>query len=227
MLPTPHRFVSGDRNNIALIFPHWGASRRSRSYWFLRSAFNALGYMSISYFYPEETLCPDIENTRERFMAVEALAHSDCQTLGSRIKVIYGASLGTTWATRVANRYANTPVTRLILNLSGASFPYAVWNGASTKHIRAGFEQKDIWYIKFRDALDCYSPIHNLQNLAGTRILFMPSLNDSFICRENVLAMIEELKGYPRVRIAPSKLGHKSAGVVNMFRLGLLPQFLK
>ena len=151
-----------------MVIPHWRAAywpykifARLFSHPDLKQAFRVLVY-----YYSEDLLTADVEMTTRNLPLLENRIWDD---IGGPKKqsllAVYGASLGSVVATRVANKIArlrqDVPA-RLVLNTSGANFPWAVWNGASTQDIRRDLEVQNISFPQLVTAWNQFSPVQNL-----------------------------------------------------------------
>jgi len=210
-----------------LIFPHWG------SYLFIYRIFARLfpGTYCVLYHYLCGLLSADIALTTSRFEFMEKLVRKDFTSFkrdGVNSLCFYGVSLGSVLATRLANiAKAEGFEVSLVLNLSSASFPYAVWNGKATKGIQKKLAAQGTTFEELDGAWGCLSPINNLENLRRAPILFFASLRDDVMCRGNVGRLIEELKeNYPNAVCSLTKLGHTLGGIRGFFVRNIIKRFL-
>lgn len=222
------RYAQGDLKNKSLIvFPHWGAT--AWPYQLFAKSFSR-EYHVIVYYYPTELLSADIERTSRYFLWCEETALRDMQCRLRNIAGVYGVSLGSAIATRVANAIAQQcrKPPSLILNVSGASFPEAVWYGDATQHIRRQFQEQGVLLSTLDNEWGSLSPHRNLEYLRGANILFFAAHNDETIHPPNVRRMIEVLRTYPNAVIQINHLlGHRAAGVKNLLRVHLVRKFLR
>ena len=115
----------------------------------------------------------------------------------------------------------------LILNLSSASFPYAVWNGKATRHIQKELAAKGITFEELNKAWGYLSPVNNLENLRGVSILLFASSRDDTFGRSNVAELIAELKkNHPRALCSRIWFGHKLALIKGLTRGDMIRWFL-
>lgn len=201
-----------DGKRAFLIFPHWG------SHLFIYKMFVKLfpGTYRVLYHYSRPLLTADIPRTIERFGFLEEAVRKDFISFkkeGIDSLCFYGSSIGSILATRLAN-IAKVEGFRvsLILNLSSASFPYAVWNGKATRHIQKEFAAKGVSFKELNKAWCYLSPINNLENLRQAPILLFASSRDDTFGRSNVAELIVELKkNHPRAICSRTWFGHKLA----------------
>ena len=212
---------------VLLIFPHWG------SHLFVYKMFVRLfpGTYRVLYHYSRSLLTADIPRTVERFGFLEKTVRNDFISFkkeGIDSLCFYGSSLGSILATRMANiAKAEGFKVSLVLNLSSASFPYAVWHGKATRHIQKEFAAKGVSFGELNQAWGYLSPINNLANLRLAPILFFASLRDDVMCKSNVGRLIEELKeNYPNAVCSLTKLGHTLGGIRGFFGRNIIKCFL-
>lgn len=213
--------------NVLLIFPHWG------SHLFIYKMFVRLfpGTYRVLYHYSRSLLTADIPRTIERFGFLEKTVRNDFLSFkrdGVDSVCFYGSSLGSILATRLAN-IAKTEGFRvsLVLNLSSASFPYAVWNGKATRHIQKELSAKGVSFEELNKAWGYLSPINNLENLRQAPIFLFASSRDDIFGRNNVAELIVELKkNYPRALCSKIWFGHKLALIKGLTRGDMVRWFL-
>lgn len=202
-----------------LFFPHWNSHRLI--YKLLMKFFP--DFRVVMYWYSSSLLSADINITRSRFEEFEQRVLGDLKVLrgSSRTIDFYGVSLGSVLATRIANVFASNggSVSHLVLNLSAADFPYAVWNGTATRKIKQDFIDRGIPFEEVHAAWHYLSPIMNLDRLLHSDIFLLYSLNDNVLVPSNVSALVCELK---RRNSKPAVYynqwcGHRWGGVNNLF----------
>lgn len=210
-----------------LIFPHWG------SHLFVYKMFARLfpGTYRVLYHYSRSLLTADIPRTIERFSFFEKTVRNDFLSFkrdGVDSLCFYGSSMGSILAARLANiAKAEGFKVFLVLNLSSASFPYAVWHGRATRHIQKELAANGISFEELNKAWGYLSPINNLANLRYVPILFFASLRDDVLCRSNVNKLVEEFRqNYPQTQCLLSGFGHRLAVTKGLFRVSLVQQFL-
>jgi len=185
----------------------------------------------VLYHYSRSLLTADIPRTVERFGFLEKTVRNDFLSFkrdGVDSLCFYGSSLGSILATRLANiAKAEGFKVSLVLNLSSASFPYAVWNGKATWHIRKELEAKSVSFEELNKAWDYLSPINNLGNLQRAPILLFASSRDDTFGRSNVAELIAELKkNHPRALCSRIWFGHKLAIIKGLARGDMVRWFL-
>lgn len=221
--------------SVLVIFPHWGTA-----YWpyeFFARLFSK-EFRVLVYYYSDDLLTADIEATLRNMLSLEEFVFDDLANISKLSSLsIFGVSLGSTIATRLANRIASpngghikeTPL-HLVLCMSGASFPWAVWYGESTQHIRRELEAQNMTIHDLTGAWSQFSPIQNLSFLKtkNVPILFFGSRRDKTLDTTNVRVMERRLQTeHPRARIFLSRfLGHRACGIKSMLRVPLIKKFL-
>lgn len=214
-------------DKVFLVFPHWGSS----PYPHLLLKWCVPNTCTILYHYSDALLSDDLEKTKEYFTYFEQKVMADTdQVLRNRKRqfFIYGMSLGTVMAARTANLLAeeNADVS-VVLNLSGASFPFAVWNGEVTRDIRRTLEARGKTLRDLETVWGHLSPARNLDSLRRCKILSFLSLHDEIICPENVCELDNILKSFPlAVTYFNRWLHHKNSGIKNLLRIHLVRKFL-
>lgn len=212
-----------------LIFPHWQSSAWTHKAF----AKSLLDFRAIIYHYSASLLTSDIEFTLRNFEKLENEIWSDVarlKTEGVALFDFYGTSLGSIVATRAANLLAGRRenIQHIILNLSAASFPSAVWNGTATRHMREEFNARGVTYDQLEEAWGFLSPINNLSNLKRQKILFFASLRDKIFGESNVKNLVAEFHAnFPNAKIYTNRfLGHRSGGAKNLLRIRIIKDFL-
>lgn len=203
-----------------LVFPHWGGESGP----YQRFAQYFTKWQSVIYQCPDSLLTSDLAATLENFQALERAALKDVrrlQSFGVKQFTIYGVSLGTAIATRVADILAASGLDVLpIINGSGASFPFAVWNGRATREIRRQWDETGKTYQDVEAAWDEYSPINNLCHLHTSRILAFLSLRDEVIVPKNASRFAQELRTYRYAKVRLNRFfGHHKSIVKNSLRI--------
>ena len=225
------RRYEGNLNNkkALLIFSHWGAPLWP--YQWLAKYF--ADYRVIIYQCPSSLLSSDIEATCKNFASLESAVWRDIYCLkskGIRDFSFYGASLGSVMALRAANilAFADGMVGGVVVNLSCADFPFAVWNGSATRSIREDWESQDISYAEINKAWRYLSPINNLAHLKETKILFFASKQDSVMNFPNVMDLTGTFAAnFPKAEIHTNAfLGHYLGGAKNFLRVRTMRKFL-
>ena len=218
-----------DNKKALLIFPHWGAPIRPYQ-WFARYF---VDYRTIIYHCPSSLLSSDIGATFCNFDFLESAALCDIKRLKSKGIYdfsFYGASLGSVIALRTANilALAYGKVGGVVINLSCADFPFAVWNGSATRPIRKDWENRDISYAEVNKAWSYLSPINNLQRLKETKILFFASKKDAVMGSPNVMSLADTFaNNFPKAEVRNNAfLGHYFGGAKNFLRLRTMRKFL-
>jgi|SRR3989344_8193345 len=224
------RHENGVENKKALlIFPHWGAP--IWPYKWLAKYF--ADYHAIVYRYSNSLLSSDIEATFRNFDLLESAALSDIKRLkseGIRDFSFYGVSLGSVMALRAANilAFAHGKVGGVVINLSCADFPFAVWNGSATEPIREDWRGKGVSYSEVDQAWFYLSPINNLSRLKETKILFFGSEKDAVMDPPNVMSLADTFNNFPKAKIyANAFLGHYLGGAKNFLRVRTIKNFLE
>ncbi|MDO8522922.1 MAG: thioesterase domain-containing protein [bacterium] len=224
------RYESGAENkNVLLIFPHWKAS-----VWFYRLfAMLFKDFHTVVYAYADSLLSPNISNTIDNFAELETAVLADIkkfQLSGANQLNIYGVSLGSVIATRIASSLAGQgEVIALVLNLSAASFPRSIWEGTATFRIRKSFQKLGVTFGNLNGAWNFLSPAENMVNLKNSRMLFFLSLPDRVMVPSNVQALVEEIRrDYPKVDFHFNRfLGHRLGGIKNLLMTPTIKRFLK
>lgn len=224
------RYESGVGNKkVLLIFPHWKA--RILPYKLLAKYFS--DFHTIIYHTPSSLLSPDLEFTISNFRLLESVVFGDIDFLksnGLSSFNTYGASLGTIMAIRIANILAGGGgcLDKVVLNLSCASFPFAVWNGDLTRDVRKKLEEKNVDYNILETAWDYLSPARNLFNLKNAKIFFFANLNDGAFTPPNVKRLIKEVKNFPNHKIKRGYFfGHRLGVIKNFLSLRATRKFLE
>lgn len=227
----PRQFGSPQNPRVLVVIPHWDTA-----YWpyEIFARFFAKDFRVLVYYYSENLLSADIGATTRFMSFFEKRILSDISEMPCLELIgVLGVSLGSTIATRIANTIAamkNPPALRLALAMSGASFPFAVWHGASTQHIKTELANSGVDLPFLNAAWKRFSPIENLEFLKkrGAPILFFGSVRDQTLHPVNVKAMARRLQEeHSHARIVMSKLlGHRAVGIVSMARIGLIKKFL-
>ncbi len=224
------RYESGIGNKKALlIFPHWGAPLWP--YKLFAKCFS--GFRTIIFHYSDSLLSSDIEATCKNFTSLESAVSRDIKYLkskGVRNFSFYGASLGSVMAFRIANflAFADDKVGGVILNLSCASFPFAVWSGSATQPIRKDWGRNGIGYAEVDRAWQYLSPVNNIAHLRNTKILFFASEKDAVMNPPNVASLASALaNSFPKAEIYTNDFfGHYLGGAKNFLRLKTMRKFL-
>ncbi|MDP3785300.1 MAG: hypothetical protein Q8R12_04525 [bacterium] len=210
-----------------LIFPHWGSNL------FIYKMFVKLFPRTyrVLYHYSPSLLTADIPRTIERFGFLEKTVRNDFISFkkeGIDSLCFYGSSLGSILATRLANiAKAEGFKVSLVLNLSSASFPYAVWNGKATRHIQKELAAKGVTFEELNKAWSYLSPVNNLKNLRRAPILLFASSRDDIFGRSNVAELIMELKkSHPNATCSLTRLGHTLGGIKGFFGRSVIKPFL-
>ncbi|MDP3934836.1 MAG: thioesterase domain-containing protein [Candidatus Giovannonibacteria bacterium] len=218
-----------DNKKALLIFPHWGAS--VWPYKWLAKYFT--DYRITIYQCPSSLLSSDIEATFRNFDLLESAALSDIKRLkseGVRDFSFYGVSLGSVMAFRTANilAFADGRANGVVVNLSCADFPFAVWNGSATEPIREDWRERGVSYSEIDQAWSYLSPINNLQRLKETKILFFASKKDAVMNSPNVMDLADTLaSSFPKAEVYTNVfLGHYLGGAKNFLRLRTMRKFL-
>ena len=214
-----------------LIFPHWGCS--AWPYKLLALAFP--GFRRIVYQYSSSLLNSDIKFTADNFAKFERAISVDVKRLKAEGVESFGfhaTSLGTVIAAKSAKSLADIGenISHIILNLSAASFPCAVWHGRATRETRDGLVRRGIGYMRLEREWGFLSPINNLAGLKKeTKILFFASLEDNTMEKSNVDDLIVWLKkNCPNAEFHFNvSLGHRWGGIKNMLRVRIVKKFLE
>ena len=225
-----HKYESGVENKKALlVFPHWNASHWP--YKLLAKYFS--DFHVIIYQCADFLLSADVGATVKNFALLEKTVLDDAarlKTAGANLFNVYGVSLGSIMAFRAANILAgqNWNVGGVILNLSCASFPLAVWSGRATQPIRKAWDSSGASYSGIEKALGHLSPINNLTNLRKTKILFFASSRDMVMCPSNVTNLADMfIDDFPKAKTSlNSFFGHYLGGAKNFLRLRAMRKFL-
>lgn len=223
------KYENGIENKKALlIFPHWNAPlwpyKLFAKYF---SDFHAIVYRCAG-----SLLSADVEATIKNFALLEKTVLDDVANLKtsgiSRFNTC-GVSLGTVTATRVANLLVGRRecVGGMVLNLSCASLPFAVWAGSATQLITKALKRQNVDYLMLEKAWHHLSPIENLSNLKATKILFFASKNDAVMGPSNMLRLADALRDFSGAEIRFNTwLGHYSSGAKNLILTGTIKDFL-
>lgn len=219
-----------DNKKALLIFPHWGAPLWP--YKWLAKYFS--DFRTIIFHYSDSLLSSDIENTFRNFDLLKSAALRDIECLkseGVSNFSFYGTSLGSVMAFRVANilAFAEGKVNGVVVNLSCADFPFAVWNGSATRPIRENWEDQNISYEEVDKAWSYLSPINNLACLKETKILFFGSKKDAVMNSPNVTDLTDTLaSSFSKAKIHTNAfLGHYLGGAKNFLRIRTMRKFLE
>jgi hypothetical protein len=227
----PERRDFGEGNDkVLVIIPHWGASKLPYN---LLGAILSRDFHVRIYYYPQTLLTSDVEKTIDNISFLEEAVLDELGETTPSFIGIYGVSLGSVPAARIANvlasRNKKIPL-RLVLVMSGANFPQAVWNGSSTRSIRKGLEDKGMTDREVWNKWDFLSPVNNLTflYLRQIPILFFGSMQDYTITPINIEIMRYVLEDeYPSAAVFLNRfLGHRIGGIFNMLRIPLLRSFL-
>lgn len=225
------RYDCGETNkNVLLIFPHWGSN--VGVYRVLARFFPK--FRVRVYQYADSILSSDLEATTRNFAYLEKFVLSDVSDLranGSDKFLFLGNSLGVVPELRIANQavYSGYDVTHVVLNISGAHMPYAIWNGCVTRDIRKSFNRQGISFSELDRKWGHLSPIRNLDLLQNSKILFYACLNDDVIVRSNVALLVDELRSnHPNAILRYNRfLRHKSSAIFNMLNFTKVRNFLE
>lgn len=175
----------------------------------------------------------DVEATIKNFALLEKTVLDDIANLKARgISQLntYGVSLGTVMATRAADLLVGRHeyVDSIILNLSCASLPFAVWTGSATQLITKALKRQNVDYLMLEKAWHHLSPIENLSNLKAVKILLFASKNDAVMGPSNVLRLADALRDFSGAEIRFNTwLGHYSGGTKNFLCLRTIRKFLE
>ena len=226
-----HKYESGVANKKALlIFPHWSAP-----YWpykLLAKYFS--DFHVIVYQCADSLLNANVGATIKNFALLEKTVLDDAtrlKTAGVNSFNMYGVSLGSIIAFRAANVLAgqNGNLGGVILNLSCASFPLAVWSGCATQSIRKEWDSNGTSYVEIERAWTHLSPINNLSHLKEVKIFFFGSKKDAVMSHSNVMNLANMLvANFPKAKISlNSFFGHYLGGAKNFLRFGAMRKFLE
>lgn len=226
-----HKYELGvDNKKALLIFPHWNASHWP--YKLLAKYFS--DFHTIVYYCASSLMSANTEATIKNFALLEKTVLDDIANLkarGANSFNMYGVSLGSIMAFRATNILVgqNGNAGGIILNLSCASFPLAVWSGSATQSIKREWDSKGVSYSEVERAWACLSPINNLTNLKKTKILFFASSRDTVMCPSNVMSLASILAdNFPKAKIRFNAFfGHYFGGAKNFLCLGAMRKFLE
>jgi hypothetical protein len=224
---TQHHSHRSCKGKALVIIPHWG----SVPFTYQLFARFIYGFHGVVYHYSSALLSADVGATLRHFRTLEQIVLEDVRQLqrgGASMIAIYGTSLGTVMAARIANKLAAEKVNiRLILNLCSASFPFAVWNGRATQSVRRNLEKQGVTLKELEAQWGYLSPIENLDHLYHCRILAFLSIHDQVTVPSNVARLDQKLRSFPNTEIHRNGwLGHRFGGVKNLFSLGVVKTFL-
>jgi hypothetical protein len=173
--------IESDSKELCIICPPWGFAKYAITP--LTSKLSDAKISYLIYSVDQNLLSADYRATRKYMKSVIKIIEHDTRHAMKMHKfskiTIVGLSLGTVYATSVANKIRE--INRVILVTPGNSIGEIVWDALFTGNLRTAFKRRGVTAEK----LDIYSrsinPENNVSNLRGKEVIIYASKADLII----------------------------------------------
>lgn len=207
-----------EHDDIVLLLSSWKATQWM--YWPVAQILKQHGFCCMVFTYPDQTLSPDIEDTKRRVSQIRdsivALIREKKFRSRSRSIHIFGTSLGALLALLVANE--SKEISRVFLNVPGFDMCESVWGWDEiVPAFKNDLLNQGISLSLLKKEWDSLRPVHNLEHLSETELLVCLAEYDK-VARSTVSEVRKHLDAHVRnYRLIINKgMGHNMAAVLNL-----------